>query len=291
MRALLASGDRVRALDDLSLGDPRYLEEVADHIELVQASILDAGAVQRAAEGSTAIVHLAADSGVPRSVANPARDFEVNVRGTFNVFEAARRAQVASVVFASSGAVLAGADPPLREDLAPKPLAPYGASKLYGEGALQAFSSAYGMLGVSLRFANVYGPYCAHKSSVVAVFLRRALSGQPFLIDGNGEQTRDFVNVGDITAAILRAVESDRSGLFHLGTGRETSVAELAALAADAAGVPLRLEHGPGRAADAARNYPDTTRARTELAWTPEISLPEGLAGTCEWLARWDASG
>src|SRR3989442_170794 len=157
----------------------------------------------------------------PQTAGNP--HMQVLVTGGAGFIGAARRAGVGSFVFASSGAVLAGATPPLREDMAPAPLSPYGASKLYGEG-ITAAAGVFGMIGVSLRFANVYGPLSAHKTSVISRFLSRALRGQPLLVYGDGRQTRDFLFVEDVCIAVERALNARRSGVYHLGTGIETSV-------------------------------------------------------------------
>jgi UDP-glucose 4-epimerase len=190
------------------------------------------------------------------------------------------------VVFASSGAVLAGGTPPLAEDQVPKPLAPYGASKLYGEAALQAFGIAYGITGVTLRFSNVYGPYSSHKRSVVAAFLRDAVQGRTLVIYGSGRQTRDFLHVDDVTAAIRAALEARAGGVFQLGTGVETSINRLARLVAAAAGAPLEIERRPARSAEAQRNYADISKARRVLRFRPKIDLATGLSKTLEWMRR-----
>jgi len=228
-------------------------------------------------------VHLAAKPGVADSVAHPEVDFRVNVEGAFTVIDAARRAGVGSFVFASSGAVLAGARPPLREDMAPAPLSPYGASKLYGEG-ITAAAGVFGMIGVSLRFANVYGPLSAHKTSVISLFIHRALAGQPLVIYGTGRQTRDFLYVGDVCVAVERALHASRPGVFHLGTGIETSVAALARKVAAACGTNAPIELRPARPGDAARSFVDLSAARRTLRWTPRVGLDEGLGNTVAWM-------
>jgi UDP-glucose 4-epimerase len=291
VRELLADGWAVAGIDDGSSGDPAFLEEVAGDIELHRASILDVRALEAACAGATAVVHLAAQSGVPPSIANPQGDFETNVRGTFNVVDVARRAGVQRVAFASSGAVLAGATPPLHEDMRPQPLSPYGASKLYGEAILQAYESSFGMTSVTLRFANLYGPFCAHKGSVVNVFFGAVARGEPLVLDGGGTQTRDFVHVGDICRGVAAALRAQRGGVYHLGTGRETSVVELAGLVCEVAGVPLHMQEREGRPGDPPRNYPDTGRARDELGWTAGTDLRRGLAETWEWLQERQGPG
>jgi UDP-glucose 4-epimerase len=232
-----------------------------------------------------AVVHLAALSGVAPSVAHPERDFRINVVGTFNVLDAARRAGCDRVVFASSGATLAGARPPLHEGLLPAPLSPYGVSKLYGEAALQAFEKSFGIAGVALRFSNVYGPFSLHKKSVVPTFLRRAVKKQPLVINGTGRQTRDFLYVDDVVRAILRALETNVTGTLQLGTGVETSILSLARQVSEITGTRLRMDRRPQGSAEAHRNYSDISLVRRVLRWQPNVGLQEGLTRSYGWLA------
>jgi UDP-glucose 4-epimerase len=295
VRLLKQRGFDLRVLDDLSEGRRSYLEGVAGPVDARWASLTDVEEVDDACRGVDAVVHLAARSGIPPSIADPAEDFRVNVNGTFSLLDATRRAGVGHIVFASSGAVLAGAEPPLSEDLAPRPRSPYGSSKLYGEAVLSAFEASYGLVGVSLRFANVYGPFCAHKQSVVARFLERLLDGEPLVIEGDGAQTRDFIFVEDVAEAIVAALGQPQGGVYHLGTGKETSVMELAREASNAARVDLQIENRPGRRGDPARNVVDISRARHDLGWGPKVELADGVARTFDWLAseraRLSASG
>lgn len=284
VRALLAEGSEVRVLDDLSAGVPQNLHGLP--VDVRRGSVTDPAAVRRAARGIDGVVHLAALSGVAPSVAHPDHDFAVNVQGTFNVLDAARRADVSRVVFASSGAVLAGAEPPLSEAQVPRPLAPYGASKLYGEAALEAFQSVYGFSGVALRFSNVYGPWCEHKRSVVAEFLRRVMARRPLVIHGSGRQTRDFLHVDDVCRAVRVALRSPTRGVFQLGTGVETSINRLASLVQRAAGVRVAVERRPARTGEARRNYSDISKAREVLGFEPRVELAEGLSATHAWLAE-----
>ncbi|MDP8956254.1 MAG: GDP-mannose 4,6-dehydratase [Actinomycetota bacterium] len=280
---LLDRGHEVVALDDLSAGARPAWWGHDSRPTSVAASIEDEAAVQQAMDGVDGVVHLAARPGVADSVDRPDLDFRTNVLGTFTVFDAARRANVSRFVFASSGAVLAAASPPLREDMAPAPKSPYGASKLYGEG-ITAAGDAFGMVGLSLRFSNVYGPHCGHKKSVIASFLSRALAGQPLVVYGDGQQTRDFIYVEDICAAIDRALGAGEGGVYHLGTGVETSVNELADRVIAAAGTRVEVERQPPRPADATRSFVEYEAARKALGWSPRIRLDEGLARTAEWM-------
>ncbi|HEX8099229.1 MAG TPA: NAD-dependent epimerase/dehydratase family protein [Actinomycetota bacterium] len=284
---LLERGHDVVVLDNLSAGARPDWWADDGRPECVEGSIEDEAAVRRAVDGVDGVVHLAARPGVADSVDRPDLDFQVNVLGTFTVFDAARQAGVSTFVFASSGAVLAAAEPPLREEMAPAPKSPYGASKLYGEG-IAAAGEAYGMAGVALRFSNVYGPNCAHKKSVVAQFLRLALAGEPLVIYGEGTQTRDFIYVDDICAAVERALEAKRGGIYHLGTGVETSVNELAERVITVTGADVEIDRQPPRPADAARSFVEFAAAKRDLGWSPRVSLDEGLAATAAWMRSAD---
>jgi UDP-glucose 4-epimerase len=283
VRFLHGRGFEVTALDDLSAGARPDWWRKRSGPRCVEGTVEDGSVLRRAARGADAVVHLAARPGVADSVSRPDLDFQTNVVGTFNAVDAARRAGVRAFVFASSGAVLAGATPPLREDMPAAPLSPYGASKLYGEG-ISAAVGVFGIVGISLRFANVYGPESAHKKSVIALFIRRALSGKPFLIYGDGSQTRDFLYVEDVCTAIEKALHAGDPGVYHLGTGVETSVNDLAERVARACGVEVKTELRPARPGDAARSFVDLSSARRRLRWNPGVSLEEGLSQTTEWM-------
>ena len=184
--------------------------------------------------GIEGVVHLAAQTGVPGSLQDPFHDCRTNVLGTLNLLEAARLRQAEAghpirFVFASSNAPLGKQPPPATEDKAPLPISPYGASKLAGEGYCLAYNGSWGLGTVVLRFANLYGPYSAHKNSVVAKFIKDIAAGGQITIHGDGQQTRDFIYVGDLCRAIQLALESEIGGeVFQIATGVETSIAELA---------------------------------------------------------------
>ena len=216
VRALLERGDAVVVFDSGAAAGFGYLGETG--AEIVEAGLLDVAALDRAVVGCDSIVHLAGQTSVPNSVADPVADAAINVDGSIGLLEAARAHGINRFVFASSNAVVAGHPPPTNEEMTPNPVAPYGAAKASVEAYLRAYGAAYGLEGVALRFANAYGPRSAHKTSVVAAFVRAYLSGGPLVIRGDGHQTRDFVYVSDVAAAIVgvsrRACgERRRSGL------------------------------------------------------------------------------
>ncbi|HEY3724275.1 MAG TPA: NAD-dependent epimerase/dehydratase family protein [Acidimicrobiia bacterium] len=283
-RSLVAAGYEPVAYDNLSTG---RLEDgkAAGFAEIIEADILDADALARAARGVYGIVHLAARTGVVDSVEDPRGDLEVNVGGTLNALLAARDGGASAFVFASSGAPLGSVEPPGHEGLAPRPLSPYGASKLAGEGLCSAFAGSYGLPANALRFTNVYGPYSYHKGSVVAAFMKRIMDGGPLVVYGDGSQTRDFLFVDDLCRAVVAVLERRPQGeLFQLGTGVETSVSELvAALVAVFPGREVDIRYEPARAGEIARSFSDIAHARRALDYRPSVSLDEGLRVTRDW--------
>jgi UDP-glucose 4-epimerase len=289
VRTLRARGHGVTVLDDMSAGRREFLEGL--DVGLVEGDVRDPRAVDAAVRGHHAIVHLAAQTGVPTSLADPRHDCEVNVLGTLNVLEAVRRrgnGRSPRVVFASSNAPLGRQVPPAREDKAPLPVSPYGASKLAAEAYCLAYHGSWGVPTVALRFANVYGPYSDHKQSVVARFFATVRAGAALTVDGDGEQTRDFIFVGDLCRAIVLALESDVAGeVLQVATGVETSIRQLADMVADVVGRPVPLVNGAPRAGDVRKNYSDIGKVQRLLGWTPQVDLRQGLRSTWSWWQAW----
>lgn len=292
----------IRVVDNLSGGSLRDLERVAcvralddgippmaaQGVELVTADIRDANAAMRAAAGADVIVHLAANTGVQPSLRDPVMDMECNVIGLVNYLEAARRNGVSSFVFASSSAPIGRAEPPVTEKTVCRPISPYGASKLAGEAYCSAYHGSYGLKTVALRFSNVYGPLSVRKGSVVALFIRQALAGEPWTINGDGAQTRDFIHIDDIVSALVAAAHSPHGGeIYQISTQVETSVASMAAMLSDIlrrkGGIETTMVFGPPLQADVMRSWADITKARQVLGWTPCRELREGLEETVSW--------
>jgi UDP-glucose 4-epimerase len=284
-RRLAGRGDRVRILDDLSIGRTAYLAGV-DH-ELVAASLADRGALRRAVAGVDAVVHLAARAGIPDSVADPIGTFETNVARLLDVLDAARLAGARRFVFASSNAAAGDHEPPADEADLPHPVSPYGASKLAGEAYCQAYAATYGLEACALRFSNAYGPYSLHKRSVVASWLRAALGGEPIAVHGDGEQSRDFVFADDLAAAVCAALDAPAhlvaGELFQAGTGVETTINQLAAAVEAAVGRPLDVRHLPARVGDVRRNVSRVDKAAERLGYRAAVPLTEGIARTADW--------
>jgi UDP-glucose 4-epimerase len=280
----------VRVLDDLSAGDAEALKREWDTFEgpakldFTEGDVRDRPLVEKCVRGVEAVVHLAAQSGVVSSIKDPDHDYSVNVLGTFNVLEAARRAGVQSVVFASSSAAMGEKDPPVTEEGSPRPLSPYGASKLAAEGYCSAYNGSFGINTVALRFANVYGPHSTHKTSVVASFLSRALEGAPIAVYGDGSQTRDFIFVEDLCRAIMLALDANvQSGTYNIGTGTMASVNELITTLENVLGRNLEREHLPVRRGEVEHVYLNIDKARKLLGFDPKFSLEEGLKRTHAW--------
>jgi UDP-glucose 4-epimerase len=286
-RVLQRAGARTRAFDSFVTGRAADAE-AAGYDDIVEGDVRDADALERAARGVDAIVHLAARTGVVDSVEDPRGDAEVNMMGTLNALIAARDGGAGAFVFASSGAPLGSAEPPGHEALAPKPLSPYGASKLAGEGLCSAFSGSYGISATALRFTNVYGPYSYHKGSVVALCLKRIMDGEPLVVYGDGAQTRDFLFVDDLCDAVVAAIaRRPTGGLYQLGTGVETSVDALVQLLTELmADAGVTVEHAPERRGEIRRAFSDISRARQDLGYSPDTALADGLKVTADWFRR-----
>ena len=285
VRRLVGGGHSVRVLDNYSTGDASFLAGV--DAELVEGDIRDVAALDAALTGIQAVVHLAAAGSVVKSVEDPVTNFDVNVVGTFRVLDAARRAGVERIVQASTGGALIGdATPPVSERSLPKPISPYGASKLAGEGYAHAFAKAYGLRTVALRFANVYGPWSARKQGAMTLFFRAIHTGKPIVIYGDGSSSRDYAHVDDISRALQLVLERDLPGgtVLHIASGVETTAAELADLCRAAAGAPDHpVEYQPRRAGEVERNFASYDLAQQVLGYAPAISREVGINATWQW--------
>ncbi len=280
VEALLARGDEVTVVDDLSNGKR---ENVPEGTPLVERD-LRAGLGEVFADARPEVCfHLGAQVDVRVSVDRPDHDASVNVLGTIEVLEAAR-AHETQVVFSSTGGAIYGeCDGPATEGAERRPLAPYGVSKLAGEEYLAAYNRLYGTRHVSLRYGNVYGPrQDPHgEAGVVAIFLGALAEGRAPRIFGDGLQTRDYVYAGDVARATLAAAGQD-GGVFNVGTGSKTSVVELFEACRRVAGSALEAEQAPARLGELQRSVLDISRSERELGWRPEVPLEEGLRLTWE---------
>ena len=277
-------------LDNLKRDSPTGWDEALSTLR--EGDILNPEFVTSCCGGMSHVVHLAAYGSVVESITDPERNFEVNVQGTLNVLRAAVSAGVRRFIFASTGGALIGdATPPVSEQSLPKPISPYGASKLCGEAYCHAFAKSYGLETVCLRFGNVYGPHSAHKKGAVTVFIKALMTGKPIVIYGDGSASRDYVHVEDLCSGIAAALDAPIAGgeVFHLASGRETSVLELARILRDVAGKPDHpIEFRPARAGEVARNFANYDKARERLGFQPKWKLADGLAATWEWFQQQD---
>jgi nucleoside-diphosphate-sugar epimerase len=282
VEALLRRKDQVRVLDDFSTGKSENLP-ADSNLETLKGDIRDTDVVARAVAGVDGVFHEAALVSVPKSVEHPRDSFDINAKGTFNVLQAARQAGVQRVICASSAAVYGdNVELPLTESVTPRPLSPYGLDKLYGEqfGALS--SSLYGQEIIALRYFNVFGPRqdpTSPYSGVISIFANCLKERKPPTIFGDGEQTRDFVYVGDVVDANLRAMAAAYNGfrVFNVACGRQTSLNQLYADMQQRIGSSMAPTYAPARAGDIRHSLADISLIQRELGYAPVFSLSEGL--------------
>ena len=285
--ALLAGGDEVTVVDDLSTGRRGNLEgALAAGAELVELDIRDGEALGRLAaeKRPERIFHLAAQIDVRKSLTDPFFDAAINVGGTANVLDAARGCECGRVVFVSTGGAIYGEGEgqqlPLAEDAPIAPLAAYGQSKYAAEGYLALYERLYGLSGISLRLGNVYGPRQdpLGEAGVIAIFCGVLREGGQPTVFGDGSQTRDYIYVGDVVAAALAAAASDVTGPVNIGTGRETSVLDLVDALRELGGrEDFEAKLAPARPGEVQRITLDASRAERELGWRAETGLEDGL--------------
>ncbi|MCA8982109.1 MAG: SDR family oxidoreductase [Planctomycetes bacterium] len=294
--ALLARGDRVRVLDDLSTG---VAENLAPHqpgevgsgaaVEWLRGSIADAEACLAACAGVTGVFHEAAEVSVPKSVAEPRKSYEVNALGTLNVLEAMRASGAQKLVFAASSAAYGdGPELPKREEQTPSPLSPYAAGKLAGEHLLKVWAEVYRLHTVALRYFNVFGPRQRDDSpytGVIAIFARALLEGRAPTIFGDGEQTRDFTFVENVVAANLAAMDAEGASgrVYNIGGGERISLNQLFRAMAEVLGSELEPVYAPARTGDVLHSQASVERAVRELGWRPTVDWREGLERTLDW--------
>jgi UDP-glucose 4-epimerase len=290
VEALTAAGRRVRVLDDLSTGVRGNLAHVQPAPEFIEGDVADPATVKPAVAGTNVVYHLAALASVAKSVEAPEQTHRVCATGTLNVLDAARRAGVRRVVYAASssaygvpvGEVQSEADPVMA-------LSPYAAAKLAGELYAESFTNSLGLETVRLRFFNVYGPRQradSPYSGVIALFAAALSAGRTPVVHGDGLQSRDFVYVGDVVQALMRAAAAPgvAGRVFNVGTGRQITVLDLIATLNSLLGKSIVPQHGPARAGDVRHSRADISRIRKELGFEPTVAFEEGLGRTLHWL-------
>ncbi|HEU5207604.1 MAG TPA: NAD-dependent epimerase/dehydratase family protein [Gaiellaceae bacterium] len=282
--ALVAQGAEVAVVDSLVHGSEENVAASAElHVRDIREPLDDVFEAVR----PEAVFHLAAQADVRVSVERPVEDAEVNVLGTVRILEEARK-HGAQLVFASTGGAIYGeCVEPAREDSECQPLSPYGTAKLAAEEYLRSYNRLYGTRHIALRYGNVYGPrQDPHgEAGVVAIFLGSLSRGEQARIFGDGEQTRDYVYVGDVARATVSTIGHE-GGVFNVGTGRETSVTELYELCARVAGSDVPAEHAEARLGELQRSFLDPTRAAESLGFTAMVELEDGLRATWDWVLK-----
>ena len=309
IRRLMDVGDghRIRVIDNLTVGRREDLSSVGEFIELteseiedfpvhklelVKGDIRDENLALAVCRGMDAVVHLAANTGVMPSIEDPMADCKTNVIGTVNLLEAARKNGVKRFVFASSGAPLGEQEPPIHEEMVPRPISPYGASKLCGEAYCSAYHGSFALDTVALRFGNVYGPYSTHKGSVVAKFIKQILERETLTIYGDGSQTRDFIYIDDLIRAVWAGVTVPGVGghVFQIATHREHTVKDLfevlSRLAEELLGYTPEVVYASGRKGEVLRNFSDISKARRMLSWKPKWEFAKGIEETLKWFLK-----
>jgi UDP-glucose 4-epimerase len=287
VRALLDAGHEVRVLDNFSTGSRRNLEGLG--VEIVEGELRSYERVHNAVRDSEVVFHLGALGSVPRSVQDPLTSSAVNVEGTLNVLLAARDSGVRRVVYSSSTSVYGtSAERPTREDCPPDPISPYGVAKLAAERYCISFSRVYETLEtVVLRYFNVFGPRQSPDSqyaAVVPLFIRAIAGGDPIVIHGDGEQSRDFTYVGNVVDATISAASAQGASgrAFNIAGGSPASVNHVAELLGTIIGKPVERRFQPRRPGDIRDSWADLSAAREVLGYDPSVSLEEGLRRTVE---------
>ena len=284
---LLDSGE-VYVIDDLSTGDIENIEILVDKgVSFIEANILDYEKLVEVSRGIDFIFHQAALPSVSRSIDDPVKSNLVNVSGTLNVLEAARKNHVKKVVYASSSAVYGDTvELPISESMKPNPLSPYAVSKIAAEYYCRVYSYIYGLPTVCLRYFNVFGPRqnpYSEYSAVIPKFISLILEGNAPTINGDGSITRDFVFVKDVVHANIKAINTEAEGVFNIANGKQTSLKELAELIMKKVGTKVEIIYGPNRIGDVQDSLADITEAKNKLQYNPKYDIKKGLKETIKW--------
>lgn len=279
---LLAAGDTVRVVDDLSTGKRENLVQHRN-LDFIEGDIRDFGLIHGCADGIDAIVHLAAVASVQASMDEPVRTHQVNFDGTLNLLEASRRHGVKRFIYASSAAVYGDvAAIPVSEQVVLKPLSPYATDKLSGEYYLSHYHRSYGLPATAFRLFNIYGPRqdpSSPYSGVISIFLESLIRNKPVTVFGDGNQTRDFVFVADLADLLARATHGTDGvgGVFNVGTGKRHSLLHLLATLEELAGKKIERRHEPARPGDIQHSCADVTHLRNTFGGAPTTSFEQGL--------------
>jgi nucleoside-diphosphate-sugar epimerase len=289
--ALVAQGQSVRAIDNFATGKRSNIEPLSSSIDFREVDLRDARGVQKACEGVDYVLHQAAIASVPQSIEQPEYSHAVNVNGTLNVLQAARKAGVKRLIFAASSSAY-GNHPgqPRVETMRPMPLSPYAVQKLAGEYYLSSYYEIYGLETVSMRYFNIFGPRqdpSSPYSGVLARFILQMLRGERPTIFGDGEQARDFTYIDNVVSANLLAchapTEKVAGKVFNVGCGEQFTLNRTYQLLADLTGFREPANYGPSRAGDVHASLADLTAAHEALGYAPNVGYEQGLAETIAW--------
>lgn len=285
VRFLLNKGWKVRVIDNLSSGYKINLDGL--DVEFIEGDVTDAQATRDACEGVDVVFHLAACVGRQKSIDDPILDASTNVLGAVNVLEGMQKHGVRRIVYSSSAAIFGELlTPSIAEDHPQNADSPYGVSKLAAEKMILAYSGIYDITGVCLRYFNIYGVNQRFDlyGNVIPIFAKRLFSGEPITIYGDGEQTRDFVNVKDVaTANYLAATSGVGTGVYNLGSGESITINRLAAMMQEISGIDNGIVYAPRRAADVLHCKADTSKVYRELGFKASVGLEKGLAEYLKW--------
>ena len=283
-RLMREFNSEIFVLDNFS----NHSEELdTSNIQILRGDIRDNSLVKEAVGKVDGVIHLAAHTRVMDSIDTPMVNFETNVIGTLNLLEAMRKFNVSTLINASTGgAILGEVTPPINEDMVAKPTAPYGASKLAVEGYLHAYGASFGLNAISLRFSNIYGPYCRKKKSVVAAFLEQITEKNSVTVYGDGTQTRDFLFVEDLIEGIILAIRYGNNNVFQLGSGRGTSINDLINSLRDVTGINFKVKYKPFRKGEIKHTFCDISKAEKLINYNPSTDLITGLNKLWEWYKK-----
>ena len=290
-RALLAQGDQVRGIDNLSTGNHENIAEILNHIDFREADLLDMEAMRRACTGVDCVFHQAAIPSVPKSVKDPLGSNQTNVDGTVNILIAARDAKVRRVVYAASSSAY-GDTPtlPKHEEMRPDPISPYAVAKLASEYYMVSFYRCYGLETVCLRYFNIFGPRqdpTSPYSGVLAKFITQMLRGEQPMIFGDGSQSRDFTYIDNAVHANLLAAKAPAvavgGGVFNVATGTRADLNETFQILKKLTGYSGDVKYGPEREGDVKHSLADISSAEKHLGYKPQVDFEEGLRRTVDW--------
>lgn len=287
VKELLDRNYSVVVLDNLSTGYQVNLDQFESPVRFINGDIRDGDALDEATDNIDTIFHLAASVGNKKSIDRPIEDAEINVIGTVKLLEVARKKGIKKIVYSSSAGVFGELKfLPINEDHPIEPDSPYGSTKLCAEKECMSYAKIYGMNIVCLRYFNVYGPSQRFDAygNVIPIFVFNILNGKPITIFGDGEQTRDFINVKDVVQANLKAAENiEVSGIFNMGSGSSITINDLVEKIKKKIGIDVEIKHAPPRPGDVRDSLADISSAKNILKYNPEVSISEGLTEYIKW--------